>query len=201
MKMKGVPIVISAPSGGGKSTVASQVIKELPDTVLSISCTTRDPRPGEKDGVHYHFISIDEFKKRIKDGDFLEWAEVHGNYYGTPLSSLDAQLQKGKDVILTIDVQGALAVRGHFPQGIYIFLLPPTWETLKKRLQERSSDDPKAIERRLQNARKELSYLSHYEYLVLNDKLDAAVSQVCSIIRAEHCRLHRIDQRNIPILS
>jgi guanylate kinase len=198
---KGLPVVLSAPSGAGKSTIASRVIEENPNIVQSISCTTRSPRPKEKDGEHYHFVSDQEFKKRIKEGDFLEWAEVHGNYYGTPRSALEAQLNKGNDVILTIDVQGALSAKRFYPHGIYIFLIPPSWESLERRLSSRGSEDPKAIEIRQANARKELSYLSHYDYLVINDKLESAVHDVNAILRAEHCRLTRIDKRDIPILA
>lgn len=199
-KTKGLPVVLSAPSGAGKSTIAARVIEQNPNAMLSISCTTRAPRLGEKDGIHYHFISEDEFKKRMKD-DFLEWAEVHGKHYGTPRSSLESNLKAGKDVIMTIDVQGALSVKRFYPQGIYIFLVPPTWEALKKRLTSRGADDSKTMERRLANARKELSYMSHYDYLVVNDNLDKAVEDVSSILRAEHARLTRIDKRDIPILA
>lgn len=198
---KGLPVVLSAPSGAGKSTIASRIIADNPTAVLSISCTTRAPRDKEKNGVHYHFISEDEFKKRIKDGDFLEWAEVHGNYYGTPRSALEKLLQEGKDVILTIDVQGALSAKRFYPHGVYIFLVPPSWEALERRLISRGSDDRRALEIRKTNARKELSYLSHYDYLVINDDLEKAVSDVDSILRAEHCRLSRIDKRDIGILT
>jgi guanylate kinase len=198
---KGLPVVLSAPSGAGKSTIAARIIEQNPHVVLSISCTTRAPRPNEKNGVHYHFVSDQEFKKKIKEGDFLEWAEVHGNHYGTPRSALESQLKAGNDVILTIDVQGALAAKSMYPQGVYIFVVPPTWDVLKKRLSGRNSDDVKALERRLANARKELSYLSHYDYLVVNDDLEGAVRDVNSILRAEHCRLTRIDKRDIRILA
>jgi len=198
---KGLPVVLSAPSGGGKSTIATRLVAECRNAQLSVSCTTRPPRPDEKDGVHYHFISEPEFKKRIKDGDFLEWAEVHGNYYGTPRSMLEGLLKEGKDVVLTIDVQGALSIKKFYPQGIYIFLVPPTWESLASRLSRRASDDAKSVKIRQANARKELSYMSHYDYLVINDDLEMAVRDVCSILRAEHCRLTRIDKRDIPILA
>jgi guanylate kinase len=198
---KGLPVVLSAPSGAGKSTIAARVMEENKNIVASISCTTRSPRPNEKNGVHYHFVSDLEFKKRIKEGDFLEWAEVHGNYYGTPRSALEEQLAKGNDVILTIDVQGALSAKRFFPNGIYIFLVPPSWDALERRLTKRASDDSKAVEIRQANARKELSYLSHYDYLVINDDLESAVRDVSAILRAEHCRLSRIDKRTVPILA
>lgn len=200
-KAKGLPIVLSAPSGSGKSTIASRITQTNPSAVLSISFTTRAPRSGEKNGVHYHFISEDNFKQRIQIGDFLEWAEVHGNYYGTPKSLLEEQLVLGNDVIMTIDVQGALSVKRFYPQGIYIFLVPPSWDELKKRLNSRASDNFHTMEIRLTNARKELSFLSHYDYLVVNDKLDDAIRDVSAILRAEHCRLTRIDKRDIPFLE
>lgn len=198
---KGLPVVLSAPSGAGKSTIAARLTEQNPNVVLSLSCTTRAPRNNEKNGVHYHFVSDEEFKKKIKDGDFLEWAEVHGNHYGTPRSALETQLNAGKDVILTIDVQGALSAKRMYPHGVYIFVVPPSWDVLKKRLSGRNSDDIKALEIRQANARKELSYLSHYDYLVVNDELEKAVRDVSSILRAEHCRLTRIDKRDIRILE
>jgi guanylate kinase len=156
---------------------------------------------GEENGIHYHFISADDFKLRIKEGDFLEWAEVHGHYYGTPLSALEKQLKAGLDVIMTIDVQGALNVKRFYPHGVYIFLVPPSWDSLKARLSARASDDSRSMEIRLANARKELSYLSHYDYLVVNDDLEKAVRDVTAILRAEHCRLSRIDPKDLPPLS
>lgn len=198
---KGIPIVISAPSGAGKSSIASILLKELPSTVQSISCTTRRPRGDEKNGVHYDFVNMDEFKKRIEAGDFLEWAVVHDNYYGTPLSSLKKQLEAGKDVLLTIDPQGAMSVKRHYPDGLYIFVVPPTWDMLLSRLKNRNTDDSAAMQVRISNAKKELTYLSHYDYLIVNDRLEEAVSQAKAIITAEHCRLTRINKKDIPILS
>lgn len=201
MSSKGLPIVISAPSGAGKSSIAALIQKKRPTAVPSISCTTRPPRGGEKNGVDYFFISMDEFKKRIETGDFLEWAVVHDHHYGTPLSSLRKQLEEGKDVLLTIDPQGALSVRRAHPEGIFIFVVPPTWEALLNRLKSRATDDSSSLQVRIKNAEKELTYLSHYDYLLVNDKLDEAVSQALAIIEAEHCRLTRINKKDIPILS
>lgn len=199
--MKGLPIVISAPSGSGKSTIAKKLVGETSRMIMSISCTTRAPRPGEEDGKHYFFISENEFKKKIKEGAFLEWAEVHGHYYGTPLSYLKDKMADGVDVILAIDVQGALSIKRFYPHGIFIFLVPPSWDDLKKRLEGRAANNQSEIKIRLTNARKELSYLSHYNYLVLNDDLDRAVDDVRAIIRAEHCRLDHVDQSQIQILK
>lgn len=201
MKRSGIPVVISAPSGAGKSTIASEVIKQHPEGVVSISCTTRAPRAGEQNGRDYFFATDQQFKQKIEKGEFLEWAVVHGNYYGTPLSYLESQLANKKDVILTIDPQGALSVKRVYPEGIYIFIVPPTWQILVDRLTKRATDDKATLDIRIANARKELTYLSHYDYLVVNDDLDMAVKNVLSIIQAEHQRLSRVDKDAIPIFS
>ncbi|MCG3204736.1 MAG: Guanylate kinase [Elusimicrobia bacterium] len=201
MKPNGIPVVISAPSGAGKSTIAAQLVKQCPLATVSTSCTTRSPRPGEKDGIDYFFISIDEFKQKIEKGEFLEWAEVHGHRYGTPISSLEKNLESGKDVVLTIDPQGALSIKKIYPNGVFIFVVPPTWETLVNRLTKRATDDKATLEIRVANARKELTYLSHYDYLVVNDHLETAVRTVVSIVEAEHHKLSRIDKKSIPIFN
>jgi guanylate kinase len=201
MTFSGIPLVISAPSGGGKSTIASRIVKELPHTAQSISCTTRSPRPGEKNGIDYFFVSESEFKTKIDKGEFLEWAVVHDHYYGTPISDLQKKLADGKDVILTIDPQGAMSIKRVYPQGIYVFVVPPSWEDLLKRLKNRATDNSTSLEIRIANARKELSYISHYDYLIINDDLEKAIKELSSIITAEHCRIHHVNQKNIPILS
>lgn len=197
----GLPIVISAPSGGGKSTIADKVLKEIASLIRSISCTTRKPRPGEKEGQDYYFLTEDEFKTRIQNNKFIEWAQVHNNYYGTPIDEFKAQLEKGRDVILTIDPQGAKSIRKIFPDGIFIFLVPPTWDDLATRLKKRASDSESTLKVRLQNAREEIKTIPQYDYLVVNDSLDVAVSDVVSIIRSEHRRVSRVNKRDIPIFS
>ena len=199
--LKGLPVVISAPSGAGKSTIATRLAEQNPDAVLSISCTTRAPRNGEADGQHYFFTTPEEFRRKIEKGEFLEWALVHGHYYGTPLAALERRLADGKDVILTIDPQGAISVKRIYPNGVFIFVVPPTWDALFKRLYKRATDDPAAMELRLANARQELSFLPNYDYLVVNDDLQAAVRDVSAIIAAEHHRLNRIDVDSIPIFK
>jgi guanylate kinase len=194
-------VVISAPSGSGKSTIVARVVKENRSSVLSISCTTRAPRGEEKNGRDYYFLDEDEFQRRVKDGEFLEWAEVHGHYYGTLKKTVESQLENGKDVLLTIDVQGAHSIRRHFPWGIFIFLVPPSWDVLVKRLKDRGSDDAKSIQTRLANAKKEMATLNQFDFLVVNDKLDAAVADVGAIIKASHCRLSNIHKETIPIFS
>jgi guanylate kinase len=198
---RGLPIVLSAPSGTGKSTIATRLLEVHPHAVLSTSCTTRTPRAGEKDGEHYFFATNDEFKRKIEAGEFLEWAIVHGNYYGTPLKALEDQLNKGRDVVLTIDPQGALSVKRIYPAGVFVFVVPPSWDVLMKRLYKRATDDPQSMELRIANARKELAYLGHYEYVVVNDDLEKAVDQVRSIIMAEHLKTGRLDRRSVPILE
>jgi guanylate kinase len=198
---RGLPVVISAPSGTGKSTIAARLIAERPSAGLSISCTTRAPRPGEKEGEHYFFTTFDEFKRKIEAGEFLEWAIVHGHYYGTPLKALETQLDRGRDVILTIDPQGALSVKRIYPAGIFIFAVPPSWDVLMKRLYKRATDDQKSMDLRIANARKELAYLGHYDYLVVNDDLETAVGNVAAIITAEHLKTSRVDARSLAELD
>lgn len=195
----GIPIVISAPSGAGKSTIAAKIIEANPSIVQSISCTTRPARKDEKNGVHYFFMSVDEFKKKIEQGDFLEWAIVHDHYYGTPVTELERRLKEGKDVILAIDPQGALTVKRLFPKGVYIFVVPPSWDMLLKRLKSRATDDSSTVQIRVANAQRELTYVSHYDYLVVNDQLEEAVHDLSAIIRAEHRRLPRVSKDDLPI--
>jgi guanylate kinase len=201
MRKSGIPVVISAPSGAGKSTIAARLVQKLPSTSLSISCTTRAPRGEERDGQDYFFTSETEFKTKIDNGDFVEWAEVHGYRYGTPRGPLERSLAEKRDVVLTIDPQGALAVKRLYPQGIFIFVIPPSWDVLVDRLTRRATDNKSALDIRIANARKELSYISHYDYLVINDALDPAVETVSSIVIAEHTRLSRLDLNQIAILG
>jgi guanylate kinase len=147
------PIILSSPSGGGKSTVADKVLDNCPSVVRSISFTTRLPRKGEKNKVDYCFVDVPEFKKRIAQKQFVEWAVVHGNYYGTPVSSLKANLKRGKDVLLVIDPQGAKSIRKIFPSGVFIFLIPPRWSELVSRLIKRGSEQKKSLNIRIANAR------------------------------------------------
>ena len=192
MKKNGKTFIISGPSGVGKGTIVSGVTEHLGETVkLSISATTREPRQGEQDGVHYHFLSGEEFLHRVEKGEFLEYASVHGHYYGTPKPPVEAALKEGIDVILEIDVQGAMQVKENFQGGVYIFILPPSIRELRKRLQSRGTESEEDLELRMAKALAEIDCLDRYDYAVVNDELAAAEREVLSIIEAEHCRVSR----------
>ncbi len=189
MKRKGIIFVISSPSGGGKTTICRKLRKEMPELNYSISVTSRRPRSGEKDGKDYFFISEEEFKKKIENSEFAEWAEIHGHRYGTPHKFLEEALRSGQDIILDIDVKGALQIKEKYKKACLIFLLPPSLETLAARLKKRKTDDKKDIEKRLTRAREELAFLKKYDYAVVNQNLSLAVEEVKAIITAERCRI------------
>ena len=191
-KLKGLLIVISAPSGTGKTTLVHMLLKEFPDLEFSVSYTTRPPRPGEVDGRDYHFVDRKTFERMIEEGDFLEWAEVYGNLYGTSRTQVLKALNEGKDVILDIDTQGALQVKKNFPEAVLIFILPPSLKELERRLRNRGTDDEETIERRLKTAREEIRRASLYDYIVVNDVLEVAYENLKSIIRAEKLRTERL---------
>jgi guanylate kinase len=181
----GLLVVISGPSGSGKGTICKRLIEEIENINVSVSATTRKPRVGEKDGENYFFIDEEDFLEKIKDGEFLEYASVYGNYYGTPKKAVLNQLENGKDIILEIDIQGALKVKGNYPKGVFIFILPPSLEELKHRIEGRGTDSKEAINRRLKSAYDELNYAFQYDYVVLNDEVDTAVEKIKEIISAE----------------
>ena len=189
--MRGLLIVVSGASGTGKGTVCKKLLSELPNVHYSISATTRQPRQGEVDGREYYFISEDEFKQWVADGKFLEFAEVYGNFYGTPLTKIEERLNRGEDVLLEIDVQGALNVKRKCPDGVYIFLLPPSLDELKRRIEGRGSETPDSLKRRLQAAVDEIQIGREYDYAVVNDTVDEAVAQIEAILVAERCRVAR----------
>jgi guanylate kinase len=188
---KGVLFVVSAPSGAGKTTIVRGVISQLAGVSLSISCTTRAPRPGEQEGVDYSFITREEFKAREQAGRFIEWAQVHGDLYGTPRANLE-RLRQGVDLVLEIDTQGARKIQEVFSDAVLIFILPPSLEVLKGRLQSRGGDAEEAIAARLQNAQKELDQMACYDYIVVNEEIEEATREVASIIIAERCKAARV---------
>jgi len=187
---KGALVIISAPSGTGKSTVCRKLLQRRKELRYSVSCTTRAPRAGEKHGRHYQFLGAEDFKRRIQRHEFLEWAMVHGHYYGTPRHYIESSIKEGRWVLLAIDVQGAAAIRRKLPDSVLVFLLPPSWEALKERLAGRREDSQSAAAR-LAGARAELEAVKRYDYIVVNDDLEAAVGQVDSIITAESLKSSR----------
>jgi guanylate kinase len=188
MSSAGRIFVISGPSGSGKSTLIREVRQRVQGLGYSISHTSRLPRGQEKNGVEYHFLSKQAFQKMIDNGEFVEWAEVYQDLYGTSVSSLRGQITKGLDVIMDIDVQGARNIKQHFKDAVLIYVLPPSLEILEKRLRERRTDDEKAIRTRLKKAEKEIKNCVSYDYLLFNDQLDQAVEELKSILIAERCR-------------
>ncbi|MBA2379304.1 MAG: guanylate kinase [Blastocatellia bacterium] len=199
---KGNLIIISSPSGGGKGTIIREVIQSIPDLEYSVSYTTRDRRFGEEDGRDYHFIPKADFENRIAGGEFLEYAVVHGNFYGTSLTRTEGLISSGKDVILEIDVQGALQVMKRLPAAaISVFILPPSFDVLKARLTARSTETPEDLELRLRNSFDEVSEFERFDYLVINDELVSACRTVASIIRAERQRRDRQMDRIKGILD
>jgi guanylate kinase len=180
--------VVSGPSGSGKSTLIREVRRKVSNLGYSISHTSRPPRGQEKNGVEYHFVSKENFRRMIEKGEFVEWAEVYQDLYGTSVSSLRSQITMGLDVIMDIDVQGAKNIKDHFKGAILIYVLPPSMEILEKRLRDRGTDDEKAIGTRLKKAGKEMKNCVSYDYLVFNDQIDQAVEELKSILIAERCR-------------
>lgn len=191
-KKRGLLIVISGPSGAGKGTICKELLNKNEELLLSVSATTRSPRDGEVDGVNYHFLSKNEFITRIEQEDFLEHAEVYGNYYGTPKSNVNEMLEKGRDVILEIDIQGALKVKENTEEGVFIFILPPSMEELKQRIIKRGSETPESLMKRFKSAYKEINFVSRYNYAVVNDEVNLAVEKLEAIILAEKCRVDRL---------
>ncbi|MCL2842637.1 MAG: guanylate kinase [Oscillospiraceae bacterium] len=197
IKKTGKLFILSGPSGSGKSTILREVLAQMPEVYFSITDTTRGPRPGEVAGKDYHYISQEEFAERREAGDFLESACYVGNWYGTPRRPIEERLQAGIDVFLDIEVQGAQQVKEKMPQAVTIFLFPPSMEILELRLRARDTDQEEKIIGRLKRAGEEFARAMFYDYLVINDKIDEAVDEVLSILKAEHCKLesrrHLID--------
>lgn len=189
---RGQLFIVSAPSGTGKTTLVERLVQCVPDLRLSRSYTSRPARVGEQDGVDYNFITRERFDVMVREGQFLEWADVFGNYYGTSVADTEAMLARGEDVVLVIDVQGARQVRSRGIETIDIFVLPPSAAVLEQRLRGRSKDSEEQIRRRLQVASAEVDEYSQYEYVVVNDEIEAAVGRLQSIVGAERARVKRV---------
>ena len=189
---RGRLFIVSAPSGTGKTTLVERLVQVVPDLVLSRSFTSREPRPGETDGVDYNFIRREQFDAMIVAGDFLEFAEVFGNYYGTSAGETERVLAGGRDLVLVIDVQGARKVRLRGFDSVGVFVLPPSYAVLERRLRHRSKDSEAAIQRRLEVARSEVGAVAEYDYVVINDEVDPAVGRLCCIVQAERARRPRM---------
>jgi len=188
---KGLLFVISSVSGGGKTTVIRELMEVFGDIRVSVSHTTREPRPGEVDGGDYHFVSWDRFKQMVDEGLFLEWAEVYGQYYGTFKNTIDSITSEGFDVLLDIDVQGAIQVKQKREDAILVFIVAPGDEEQERRLRNRGTESDQEIQVRLEAARRELAFIREYDYSVLNDNIKDAVDIFCSIIRTERCRIRK----------
>jgi guanylate kinase len=193
--------IISAPSGSGKSTLVHRLLTEVEGLTFSVSCTTRGPRGGEVSGQAYDFIDRAEFERRIDAGEFLEYAEVFGNYYGTHSSALELARSGGKDLVLDIDVQGAAQLKKRVPDAVTIFVLAPSREILEQRLRARSQDSDEVIRRRLDNAAREIRNYSLYDYVLVNKDLELAVESLKAIVRAERVRRVRVEEKIRPILA
>lgn len=185
---RGKTFIISGPSGVGKSTVLKALLERQRNVYFSVSATTRPPREGEEDGVHYHFLDVDTFRRWIAEEQFLEYAEYVGNFYGTPKKFVDEAMDRGEDVILDIEVQGAIQVTSKRPETVRIFIAPPSWEELERRLTERGTDSPEKVQKRLLRAKVEFQTAHTYDYFVINDTVENAVEELSAIMTAEHCK-------------
>lgn len=198
---KGFLLVLSGPSGSGKGTVSQELLKNNKDIVFSTSVTTRTPRPGEVDGENYFFVDIDKFEDMAKNNELLEYAFVHTNYYGTPKEFVFNEIDKGEIVLVEIDVQGALQIKKNYKDAIFIFLIPPTIDELKERLTNRGTETEEEIKVRFENAFKELDFVGEYDYFIINDKVEQAVSNIETIIEAEKLRVKRHNDIKKEILE
>jgi guanylate kinase len=197
MQVKGNLIVISGPSGAGKGTLCKALLDRNKEIKLSISCTTRSPRNSENHGQNYFFVSKDKFKEMIANDEFLEYAEVYDNYYGTPRDYVEGILNTGHDIILEIDIQGALKVKEKYPQGVFIFIMPPSMQELKNRIKKRGSETEESLLKRFNSAFKEINFASRYNYVVVNDFIDEAVKKLEGIIIAEKCSVDRLNLKEL----
>lgn len=201
MNNNGVLLVVSAPSGCGKDTIIAEVLKKFDDAFLSVSMTTRPMRPGEAEGVNYYFVSQHEFEEKIDCGEMLEYARYGSNYYGTPAGPVRKLLEEGKTVILIIEVQGAGNVKRMFPEACNIFIIPPSFEILEKRLRGRGTDDDESIIKRLDIAKDELARAIEFDYIVENDVLEEAVEDIITIIKAEKLKVNKMKNKLSEVIN
>jgi guanylate kinase len=198
---RGILFVISSPSGGGKGTLIRRILTHMPRLGYSVSWTTRSPRQGEVDGRDYHFVAQEEFTAARERGEFLEWASVHGNFYGTSLKVVERELAAGRDIVLEIDVQGAASVRRIGMEAVSVFIIPPSFEILRRRLTGRQSENSETLALRLQNSRGEVEHYREFDYVVLNDDVDRAATQLASIVYAERARRVRQERLAERVLA
>ncbi len=199
---QGLLLVLSAPSGAGKTTLALRLMKEMPDAVFSVSYTTRPPRGSERDGEDYHFVDVFTFQKKIDLGEFVEWAEVHGHFYGSPQAVVDQVRTSGGIAVFDIDVQGGNAIKRKYPDTILTFILPPSMEELERRLRQRRTETEDVLHRRLLAARSEIERgTSSYDYIIVNDDFDRAFLDLASVVRAERCRRQHVDLTKLKLDS
>lgn len=200
-KKKGLILVISAPSGAGKTTLCKRLLQASSSFISSVSFTTRRPRRNEIEGVDYYFVSQKEFQKMIEKRRFIEWTEVHGRLYGTSANLLDQAVKEEKDVLLEVDVKGGAEIKKNYPQAVLIFLLPPSWQELEKRLANRRTEDEEKLARRIKQAKREIKYAPHYDYLIVNDDINRALEDLSAIIQAERCRMDRVPEEKLEGLK
>ncbi len=185
-------MAISAPSGAGKTTLCKRLLQSSPSFIFSVSFTTRHPRKNEIEGVDYYFVSREEFQKMVDARKFVEWAEVHGQLYGTSANLLNKAIEAEKDVVLEVDVKGGTQIKKNYPQAVLVFLLPPSWQELEKRLRSRRTEDYERVKERIKQAKKEIDYAPYYDYSIINDDINRALDDLIAIIRAERCRMNRV---------
>jgi len=200
-KKKGLIVVISAPSGAGKTTLLKRLLQTSPSFTPSVSFTTRSSRKNEIEGVDYYFVSPEEFQKIRQEGKFVEWAQVHGQLYGTSIDFLNEAIKAEKDVILEVDVKGGTQIKKRYPQAVLIFLLPPSWQELQRRLGNRATEETKKTRERIQRAKKEIMYIPSYDYVVVNDDINKALDDLLAIIRAERCRINKVSPEDLKKLT
>lgn len=200
-KTKGLILLVSAPSGAGKTTLCKRLLQASSSFISSVSFTTRRRRKNEIEGVDYYFVSQKEFGKMAGEGTFVEWAEVHGHLYGTSVKLLDQRVREEKDVLLEVDVKGGSQIKKNYPQAVLIFLLPPSWQELGKRLTNRKTEDKEKVAQRIKRAKREIEYAPHYDYFIVNDDINRALEDLLAIIQAERCRMDRVAEEKLKGLK